>query len=234
VTGLIRRTERDGVVELCLDRPGRRNALSTDLLRELRDHLADAQADPRLRALILTGAGPSFCAGADIAEFGPDAEVTRVLTRTRLVVEVLQRLVEFEQPTIAAVNGPAVGGGWGLALACDLCLISDRASFALPEVRKGYRVPSILMARLIQVVGPVRAAQIAFGGATYTGEDAVAGGWAGRKVEADALCEEAWALAGELSRTARRAIAAVKAPLRLAAGGRPFPPAELVWTEEMA
>lgn len=232
MTELIRRTERDGVVELCLDRPARRNALSTDLLRELRDHLAGAQADPRLRAVLVTGAGPVFCAGADIAEFGPDADVTRVLTRTRLVVEVLQRLVEFEQPTIAAVNGPAVGGGWGLALACDLCLISDRASFALPEVHKGYRLPSILMARLIQVVGPVRAAHIAFGGATYAAEDALAGGWAGALVPADALRDEAWALAEGLAGTARRAITAVKAPLRLAAAGRPFPPAELSWTEE--
>jgi methylglutaconyl-CoA hydratase len=232
VTDLIRRTERDGVVELCLDRPEQRNALSTDLLRELRDHLDVTQAAPSLRAVIVTGAGSVFSAGADIAEFGPDAEATRVLTRTRLLVEVLQRLVESEQPTIAAVNGPAVGGGWGLALACDLCLVSDRAGFALPEVRKGYRLPSILMTRLIHVVGPVRAAHIAFGGATYTAEDAVSGGWAGALVPADALLDEAWALAGRLAGTARRAITAAKTPLRAAAAGRPFPPAELVWTEE--
>lgn len=233
MTEEILRTERAGVVELRLNRPASRNALSTALLRGLRDHLDAVQADPSARALVLAAEGAAFCAGADIAEFGPDADTTRVLTRTRLLVDVLRRLLNLEQPTIAAVNGAAVGGGWGLALACDLCFTADTATFSLPEVAKGYRLPALLVARLAQVVGPVRAAEFMFGGATYSAEDARIGGWASRVTPAGAaLTAASWAMATTLAGTSRRAIAAAKAPLRLATPTGPFPPAELFWTEE--
>ncbi|HEX5405587.1 MAG TPA: enoyl-CoA hydratase/isomerase family protein [Pseudonocardiaceae bacterium] len=232
MTGDIVRTQRAGVVELRLNRPDSRNALSTALLRELRDQLDSVRADPAVRVLLLTGAGTVFCAGADITEFGPDADVTTVLTRTRLLVDVLNRLLEAEQPTIAAVHGAAVGGGWGLALACDLCLAAETATFSLPEVRKGYRLPAVLVARLAQVVGPVRAADLVFGGTTWSAEDARTGGAASRVVASAELIEQSWAMATTLAGTARRAIVAAKAPLRQATTIRPFPPAELFWTEE--
>lgn len=223
------RTTRDGVAELRLNRPDRRNALSTGMLRALRDHLAAVRAEPRTRALVLTGEGPVFCAGADIGEFGLDADATRVLTRTRLVVDVLTLLLDSELPTIAAVNGPAVGGGWGLALACDLCFAADTASFCLPEVAKGYRLPAVLVRRLAQVVGPVRAADLALGGAIQPAADALAVGWVSRVLPAGELVDQAWDTARSLAGTPRRAIAAVKGPLR-APGA--FPPPELFWTEE--
>lgn len=232
MTGDIVRTQRDGVVELRLNRPGSRNALSTALLRELRDQLDAVRADPSVRVLLLTGAGTVFCAGADITEFGPDADVTRVLTRTRLLVDVLNRLLEAEQPTIAVVHGAAVGGGWGLALVCDLCLATDAATFSLPEVRKGYRLPGVLVARLTQIVGPVRAADLIFGGTTWSAEDARTGGSVGRVIPAAELTAQSWAIATALAGTARRAIIAAKAPLRQSVTIRPFPPAELFWTEE--
>lgn len=230
MTGHVLRTARDGVVELRLNRPERRNAMSTDLLRALRDELAAVRDDPAARALVLTGQGPAFCAGADIAEFGPDAEATRVLTRTRLVVDVLSRLLDSELPTIAAVNGPAVGGGWGLALACDLCFAADTATFRLPEVAKGYRLPAVLVTRLAAIVGPVRAADLALGGEPRSAADAMAIGCVSRVLPAGELVERAWATALALARTPRRAVTAVKRPLRSARAA--FPPPELFWTEE--
>ena len=229
MTEAVLRTARDGVVELRLNRPERRNALSTDLLRALRDHLDAVRAEPAVRALVLTGAGPVFCAGADIGEFGPDAETTRVLTRTRLVVDVLTRLLESEVPTLAAVQGPAVGAGWGLALACDLCFAADTATFTLPEVAKGYRLPAVLVTRLAQVVGPVRAADLALCGTSLPAAGAREIGCVSRVLPAGELVERAWDTALALASTPRRAVAAVLGPLR---PPRAFPPPELFWTEE--
>ena len=229
MAGHVLRTCRDGVVELRLNRPDRRNALSTDLLRALRDELDAVRSDPAARAVVLTGEGRVFCAGADIAEFGPDADATRVLTRTRLVVDVLTRLAESEHPTIAAVNGPAVGGGWGLALVCDLCFAADTATFSLPEVAKGYRLPAVVVSRLARIVGPVRAADIALFGTTQSAVDAFDLGCVNRVLPERDLLDQAWTTARALAGTRRRGIAAVKAALRPPGA---FPPPELFWTEE--
>jgi enoyl-CoA hydratase/carnithine racemase len=189
------------VVKLRLDRPERRNALSTAMVAELRDHLVTLDA----RAVILCAAGDVFCAGADTQE---EPSVQRI----RLVSEVLTRLRELEAPTIAAVHGPAIGAGWGLALACDLCFCSAAARFSLPEVAKGYRIPGVLMARLSQVIGPVRAAEVVLAGTPYGPEEAVAAGCVTRVFAGpEALEASAWELARALAGRARR---------------------ELIWTED--
>ena len=156
MTETVLRTDRDGVAELRLHRPEVRNALSTGLLVELRDQLRSVHDDPAVRVVLVSGSGEVFCAGADVREFGPNPPAEASLARIGLVVEVLRRLRELPQPTLAAVHGPAVGAGWGLALACDLCFATTSARFALPEVAKGYRLPAPLVTRLAQVVGPAR------------------------------------------------------------------------------
>jgi enoyl-CoA hydratase/carnithine racemase len=191
----LQRTERDGVVELRLNRPQVRNALSTGLLEELRDALRD---DPA--ALVLCGAGDVFCAGADTRE-----PAERSDARLRLVSEVLRRLQALEAPTIAAVQGAAIGAGWGLALACDLCFASEDARFALPELAKGFRIPRALMERLVEVVGPVRAAELTLAGTAYDAEAAERAGCVTRVLPTrEALHDEAWALARELAARPRR------------------------------
>jgi enoyl-CoA hydratase/carnithine racemase len=177
------RTDRDGWVELVLDRPRRRNAFTTELLLELREHLATVDGP-----LLLTGAGEAFCAGADLDEAATDE-------RFVLIGEVLEELRAVEPPTLAAVHGPAIGGGWGLALACDLCFASRAAAFCLPELAKGFRLPEPLMRRLTEVVGPVRAAELAYAGTRWSADDALAGGCVTRVYEdRDALLAAARAL----------------------------------------
>jgi enoyl-CoA hydratase/carnithine racemase len=233
MTGSVDRRDDAGVTELRLNRPERRNALTTELLRELQAHLASIQDDPQTRVLILLGAGDVFCAGADVKEFPPDAPPQLGLARIRLVADVLRRLRELEQPTVAAVTGPAIGAGWGLALACDLCFAAREATFSLPEVHKGFRLPGPLVARLIQVVGPVRAAEIVFGGAVHSAEEALHGGWVTRlSPTSDDVVEEARRLAAGLASRPRRALLAVKNALRQATPVGPLPPMELVWNEE--
>jgi len=253
VAELVLRVDRDGVAELRLNRPDHRNALSTALLTELRNHLAAVQADPSVRVVLLTGAGPAFSAGADLREFAPGTPPAATLPRFRLVVENLRRIGELEQPTLAAVHGPAVGAGWGLALACDLCFAAEPATFALPEVAKGLRLPALLVTRLVQIVGPIRAADIIFGGAAHSGAApigaahagaapigavhssaaALAAGWVSRVLPtADDLAAEARAVTAALATRPLRALTAAKHPLRQLAPHAPFPPTELAWTEE--
>ncbi len=209
---------RDGFAELVLDRPDRRNAFTTELLSRLRDHLHALAGDEECRAVLLTGAGDVFCAGADVHEFdGGDAAGADA--RFELAGEVLRDLHALEQPTLAAVHGPAVGGGWGFALACDLCFASRAAVFNLPEVAKGYRLPEPLMRRLIEVVGPVRAAELAYAGTVYRAEDALAAGCVTRVFDSrDALLESARELCAALATRPRRSIATVKPQLNWTSG----------------
>lgn len=134
------RTERpaDGVVVVTLDRPDRRNALSTALRQEGNALLADLADDDSIRALVVTGAGPAFCAGFDLGEFGPaleDPTLAEALWASS--DEWHERWFTFPVPTIAAVNGPALAGGFDLAVLCDLRVACPTATFAHPEVRFG-------------------------------------------------------------------------------------------------
>ena len=195
----VTRTDRDGCVELVLDRPQRRNAFTTELLLELREHLATVNGP-----LLLTGAGEAFCAGADLDEPGTDE-------RFVLMGDVLHELRALAPPTLAAVHGPAIGGGWGLALACDLCFASRAASFCLPEVAKGFRLPEPLMRRLTEVVGPVRAAELAYAGTRWGAEEALATGCVTRVYEdRDALLTAARTLCAEIASRPARSLATVK------------------------
>lgn len=223
----------DGVAELRLDRPEARNALSTQLLAELRDGLRAVRDDPAVRVLLLTGTGLVFSAGADTREFGPKPPAGPSLARIRLVAEVLRDIAELQVPSLAAVNGPAVGAGWGLALACDLCFAAEQATFSLPEVAKGYRLPAPLVSRLAEVVGPVRAAEIVYGGATHSARDLQAAGAVSRVLaDRDELMRQAREFCAALAARPRRAVATARVPLRALRPPAPFPPTELFWTEE--
>lgn len=228
----VARTDAGGVTELRLERPERRNALTTALLRELRDELVAVQDAPEARVVVLTGAGPTFSAGADLDEFAPDAPADARLARIRLVSEVMTRLLQLEQPTLAAVQGSAVGAGWGLALACDVCYAATDAMFRLPELAKGFRIPQVLVARLAQLAGPARAAEIAYGGEPLTAAAAADAGCVARVLDAAELHDAVRALARRLATQPRASVASVRGALRALAPRPAFPPTELAWTEE--
>ena len=126
---------------IVLNRPDRRNALTRQVLSELLQAFEDFHAERRVRAVILTGAGDSFCAGMDLAEM---SETTRQDNAQEQwyhdavqYKELIEYMLRFPKPIIAAVNGPAVAGGAGLVLACDMVVASGQASFGLPEPRRG-------------------------------------------------------------------------------------------------
>jgi len=172
-SGLAVSRPRPGVAELRLARPAQRNALDTELLSALYRELLALGEDPGTRVVVLSGEGPTFCAGADLSEFaGTSPDPTASLARLRLVVRCVRELLSLEQVTIAVVHGVAVGAGWGLALGCDLCWAVDGTRFSLPEVAKGFRLPRVIVERLTQVVGPVRAAEIVLTGDTIEADGA--------------------------------------------------------------
>jgi methylglutaconyl-CoA hydratase len=150
------RISRDprGIVTLTLDRPEAKNALSGELVAKLADALATLAADDAARTVVLTGAGEVFCAGADIGEMrragsSPPAQNEADARRFAGMLEALERL---PQPTVAVVNGPAMGGAVGLVACCDIALASDRARFALSEVRLGL-VPAMISPYVMRAIG---------------------------------------------------------------------------------
>ncbi|MYH53745.1 MAG: enoyl-CoA hydratase/isomerase family protein [Gemmatimonadetes bacterium] len=138
-----------GVATLTLNRPRKRNALSSELVAALSAGLDRAGDDPSTRVIALRGAGPDFCAGADLSEIaasqreGPEAG----LADARRLGEVFVRIRGIDRPVVAIVQGRALGGGCGLATACDIVLAHENAVFGYPEVHLGF-VPALVMAPL--------------------------------------------------------------------------------------
>lgn len=233
MTQLVTRTDSDCVAELRLNRPESHNALTTAMLEELRAHLRDLADDSTTRVVVVVGAGSSFCGGADLKEIPADAPAHARTRRIRLVSEVIARLMQLEQPTIAAVQGAAIGAGWGIALACDVCFVTRDARFALPEIAKGLRVPRLLMLRLVQVVGPVRAAELAYAGLTLEADAALSVGACSRLLpDVEELQAQARELASMLASRTRGSVMTVREPLRSLSPIIAFPPLDLTWTEE--
>lgn len=211
-------TETGGAVAtVTLNRPDKRNALSVELRRELAAVLRSALSDPSVCAVVLTGAGTAFCAGMDTSQFGGDAANRRALVES--TQELFEVLEAAPLPTIAAVNGAALGGGFVLAAACDLRLASPSATFGHPEIRFG--IPPSYGA-LLRTLPDQIARELAFTGRTVGAEEALALGIV-REVHADVI-RRALALAAEmavhgrpvLEMTKRLIVAAGKTPARRA------------------
>ncbi|MGV9244387.1 enoyl-CoA hydratase/isomerase family protein [Streptomyces sp. NPDC003710] len=213
VESLIRHTTDSHVCRLTLNRPESLNAITPDLRERLIQSFLDASADPAVRAVVLTGAGRGFCAGADLR--GGSAAGERIpgdVARTirggaqRLISAVL----DCEKPVIAAVNGTAAGLGAHLAFACDLVLAAAPARFIEVFVRRGL-VPDGGGAYLLpRLVGPQRAKELMFFGDALTAKDAERLGLVNRVVPADGLEEAARAWAERLAAGPTRALALTK------------------------
>jgi len=131
---------QDGIGTLTLNRPGRLNAFDAEMLSELADAVRRMSGDDEVRVLVLTGAGRGFCAGADLgllAESAERVDADAALALVRRGAEVVQLLHDAPKPVLASINGPAAGGGAGLALACDLRIASEGASLGLVFHRLG-------------------------------------------------------------------------------------------------
>lgn len=149
------------IATITLDRPEKLNALTLPMLAALDEALLAIDADPEVRVVVITGSGPkAFCAGADVVAWSSLAPLDMWRTWTRTGQRVLERLEALRQPTIAALNGIAYGGGLELALACDLRIAADHVRLAAPEVGIATVPGWGMTTRLATIVGPARAKQM--------------------------------------------------------------------------
>jgi len=210
---------RDGAVAtLTLSRPERRNALSDALLTDLVAALVELRDDAATRVVIVTGAPPVFSAGADAAlRAGMSAEdrrrafATRKTQFRRLFERAAALLENLEQVTIAAVNGHAIGGGWGLTLACDFRWAAAEAQFWIPEVDLGVPLGVASTTRFVRLVGASRTREIIMEGRRYSAAEAQAMGLAHRVVPGAELAKAVHDYAVMLAAKPFRPLAEVKA-----------------------
>jgi enoyl-CoA hydratase/carnithine racemase len=213
------RLDRDGAVAtVTLDRPDRRNALSDAMLTELGAAFAQLRDDAAVRVVVVTGAPPVFSAGADAplkstmsAEERRRAFAAQPSQFRRLFERANTLLEGLEQITIAAINGHAVGGGWGLTLACDFRIAAAEAQLWIPEVDLGVPLGVASTTRFVRLVGPARAKEIILECRRYSAEEARTLGLVSRVVPGAELAKHVRGLAETLLAKPFRPLAEMKA-----------------------
>ncbi len=194
-----------------MNRPEKRNALNTALTQELLDALRAADADEAIGCVVLTGAGQGFCAGADLAEFKdltPDKQQL-IEARAELSMQLHCALPKMAKPVVTAINGAALGGGAGLAIAGDLAVMAHNATLGYPETKHGI-VAAIVMANLVRQAGRKAAFELVGIGEPISAQRALALGLVNRVVPADKLLASALQLAQSLAAVSRPAMQLTK------------------------
>ena len=174
---------RNGAAWITLNRPENRNALSSVLVSELYEHLLAANDDPAVRCIVITGADPAFCSGADLKS-PPGAAIEG--RRSVPYPQVLTTIMESDKPVIAAVNGAAFAGGLGLVGASDIVVAVEDARMSFSEVRIGV-IPAVISVVCIPKLGTHHAMKLFITGERFSGADAVSMGFAHRAVPKDQL-----------------------------------------------
>ncbi len=196
---VVRYEVQDGIATLTLNRPEARNALNAEMLEALMAALERACADERARVIVLTGAGDrAFCAGGDLASFARKTSAPEQYEETARFARLLHRFTQLPKPTLAAVNGHALGGGLGLVLACDLAVAVEHAKFGTPEVHVGL-FPLMVMAFLYRHLGPKRTLELALTGEPVPAPVAAQMGIINRAVPADQFWDAVTGLAHKVA-----------------------------------
>jgi enoyl-CoA hydratase/carnithine racemase len=203
----------DGVATLTLSRPERLNAMGARLTVELKAALDAVEADSATRALVITGAGPrAFCTGADLKERAAMDAAAR-WAHNRAISDCNTQIARMQIPSIAAINGMALGGGCELIAACDFRLAAEGAIFGLPEVGLGIIPGAGGTQRLPRLIGPTRAKELILTARRIDAATALVWGLVGEVHPLDALLPAAHALAALIARQSPRAVAYAKAAI---------------------
>lgn len=192
-----------------LQRPELRNAINSAMMAELLDVWRGIAQDAVVRCVVLTGAGKAFCAGADLKERnGLTVETWRGQHET--LEAAMEAMIACPVPIIAAVNGPACGGGLELVLASDFAYAASNATFAMPEVTVGIMPGAMGTQNLPRACGLRRAREICFTGASFSAVEALEWGVVNRLCEPDSLVDEVLAVAGRIAENAPLAVRQAK------------------------
>lgn len=200
---------RGAVRILTLNRPEKRNALNTELTRALLEALRATDGDESVGCVVLTGAGPGFCAGADLAEFKGLADPKAAEARAQLTMELHLCFSKLRAPVVTAINGAAMGGGAGLAIAGDLAVMAEGAKLGYPESKHGI-VAAIVLANLVRQVGRKTAFELVSLGEPIDAQMALELGLVNRVFREVDLIKETLALADKLAAVSQPAMAETK------------------------
>lgn len=180
--------DRGAVRIVTMNRPDKLNALNTALTQGILDALLAADSDESVRAVVLAGAGRGFCAGADLGEFKDltPAHADRVAARAELTCRLQMAPSGISKPVVSAVHGAAVGGGAGLAIGCDMAVVSTNLKFGYPELKHSI-VPALVMTGLVRSLGRKQAFEMISLGRVIGADEALTLGLVNRVVEGDPL-----------------------------------------------
>ncbi len=206
--------KKDNVAVITINRPDKLNVLTNNTAKEIMDALVKADMDDDVRVIIITGSGRAFCAGIDVSEF---AEMMKDRFKfykgRRRWLEIYKIANEIEntlKPTIAAVNGYALGGGFEIALSCDIIIASEKAQFGFPEVTLGGMPGAGGTQRLGELIGKNRVKELIFTGKRITAEEGYKMGFVNKVVKAEELMNEAFSLAESIAKNAPIAVMLAK------------------------
>ncbi|HEX6189576.1 MAG TPA: enoyl-CoA hydratase-related protein [Pyrinomonadaceae bacterium] len=202
---------REGVAYVTMNRPAKRNALNEEIVSGLKGSLRRANADESTRCIVLRGAGPDFCAGADLSALQKiaQASVAENLEDAQSLAELFLLIRELNVPVIAAVRGRALAGGGGLALACDIVVAERDARFGFPEVKIGF-VPAMVMAILRRSASEKKAFELITTGVEISAGEAAQFGLVNHVFDRDVFDSELEALAQRLAKISRSALSLSK------------------------
>jgi enoyl-CoA hydratase/carnithine racemase len=192
-----------------MNRPEKRNALNSELTQGLFDALQAADRDDSVGAIVLTGAGQGFCAGADLTEFKGLQDPQAAERRADLTMQLHFVFSKLAKPVVTAINGAAMGGGAGLAIAGDLAVMAQSAKLGYPEAKHGI-VAAIVMANLVRQVGRKAAFELVSLGEPVDAQQALRLGMVNRVVPLSSLMSETLSIAEKLAAVKREAMAETK------------------------
>jgi enoyl-CoA hydratase/carnithine racemase len=201
--------DRGPVRILTMNRPEKRNALNSELTGNLLEALKRSDADEGVACVVLTGAGQGFCAGADLSEFKGLQDPQAADRRAELTMQLHLVFSQISKPVVTAVNGAAMGGGAGLALAGDMAVMAEGAKLGYPEAKHGI-VAAIVMANLVRQAGRKAAFELVALGEPIDAAQAMRLGMVNRVVPPSNLMNEAILVAEKLAAVARPAMAETK------------------------
>ena len=201
--------DRGPVRILTMNRPEKRNALNSELTENLLEALKRSDADEGVACVVLTGAGQGFCAGADLSEFKGLQDPQAADRRAELTMQLHLVFSQICKPVVTAVNGAAMGGGAGLALAGDMAVMAEGAKLGYPEAKHGI-VAAIVMANLVRQVGRKAAFELVALAEPIDAAQAMRLGMVNRVVPPSNLMNEAILVAEKLAAVARPAMAETK------------------------
>ena len=201
----------DGVLMLTLNRPEKRNALDSATIAALTAALERADLDAGVRVVALRGAGKDFCAGADLGELlaSVDHSMAENERNAQLLGDVFVKIRQLPKPVVAIVHGRALAGGAGLAMACDMVLAAESASFGFPEIQRGF-VPAMVLTILRRLVGERIAFDLVATGRLLTATEAAAHGLVSRVVPDAELVARAGELLAQLAASSGSALGLIK------------------------